>query len=439
MTGFLRIQIVKVLVFLVLLGAGSILLYRGEFGYAVVCLLLILVLLYRNFQYQKQIYRELEEFSEAVRYQDFSRHYPLKNKQPELLILRSAFNEVNATFRKVSQEREVQHLSLHRILELVDTAILSYDETNGRVVWMNPFFKDLFAIQHLTNIHLLKTKKNGLYRSILDISPGKPQLITLETSRGGLGIQISASRFQTQEGDFRLIAFQNINEAMDETESKAWQKLLSVLTHEIMNSIAPISSLAGTMNQRLNKLPDSEDIEDIRVGTATIQRRSEGLLKFAESYRSLNKIERPDIRMESIASMFENLYQLMEPTLIQKGIEMDIILKDPKIKIALDRNLIEQALINLVLNAIEAVKNSDSPKIELIARLEQGRPQIKVKDNGPGMSPEVLESIFVPFFTTRKNGSGIGLTLSKQIMHLHKGSVQVSSAEGAGSVFSLLF
>src|SRR5690606_35917460 len=117
---------------------------------------------------------------------------------------------------------------------------------------------DLFSIQYLNNLHSLETKKPGVYQSILEAGPGKPQLISLETSRGMLGIQISASRFQTQEGDFRLIAFQNINEAMDETESKAWQKLLSVLTHEIMNSIAPISSLAGTMNKRLSQFPDSE-------------------------------------------------------------------------------------------------------------------------------------------------------------------------------------
>ncbi len=439
MNRFLKVQLGKVLILLLLTGGGGLLIYHQQYMYAFWCIPFILWILYLNFLSQKRIYTELEEFAEAVRYHDYSRYYPLQNTRSELVPLRSTFNEVNTMFRKVSQDREVQYQSLHRILELVDTAIISYHEKDGHVVWMNQFFKDLFSIQYLNNLHSLETKKPGVYQSILEAGPGKPQLISLETSRGMLGIQISASRFQTQEGDFRLIAFQNINEAMDETESKAWQKLLSVLTHEIMNSIAPISSLAGTMNKRLSQFPDSEEIEDIRIGTETIQRRSEGLLKFAESYRSLNKTVQPDMHPVSIASLFENLYQLMEPTLIQKGIEMDIILKDPKIKISLDRNLIEQALINLVLNAIEAVKNRDTPRIELIAQLEDGRPQIKVKDNGPGIAPEVLESIFVPFFTTRKNGSGVGLTLSKQIMHLHKGSIQVWSREGAGSVFSLLF
>lgn len=439
MNGFLRILLARTVTALLLTVLGGVLIYLQQYGFALLALVGLLGFMYQNFTTQIKIYKELKDFSEAIRYQDYSRHYPEQNIHSPLTPLRQSFNGLNQSFRKVNQDREVHHQSLQRILELVDTAILSYNEKDGHVVWMNPFFRELFAVQYLKNIHKLKTKKPALYDCIQVSVPGKPQLITLETSRGLLGMQISVSRFQTQEGDFSVIAFQNINEAMDETESKAWQKLLSVLTHEIMNSIAPISSLAGTLHQRIRQLPDSEDLEDILMGTETIQRRSESLLKFAESYRSLNHIVHPDIRMVSIATMFENLYVLMEPTLIQKGIEMDIILKDPKISIALDPNLIEQALINMILNAIEAVRSGEDPRIELIAQFEDGRPKIKVRDNGPGIAPEVLESIFVPFFTTRKSGSGIGLTLCKQIMHLHKGSIQVWTKEGVGSTFSLRF
>lgn len=220
---------------------------------------------------------------------------------------------------------------------------------------------------------------------------------------------------------------------------KAWQKLLSVLTHEIMNSIAPISSLADTLKNRLETLPNSEELDDIRLGTETIKRRSEGLLKFASTYRSLNKITHPEVSIVSAAELFENLYQLMEPTLLQKNIVLDIILKDPRLQLSLDVNLIEQVLINLLLNAIEAVKDEDKPYISLQALANNGSPQIKITDNGRGIPPELLENIFIPFFTTRKTGSGVGLTLSKQIMLMHRGNITVQSEEGKGSVFTLQF
>src|SRR5690606_1205143 len=183
----------------------------------------------------------------------------------------------------------------------------------------------------------------------------------------------------------------------------------------------------------------SEELDDIRLGTETIKRRSEGLLKFAGTYRSLNKIERPNLSRVYAADLFESLYQLMEPSLIQKGIELDIILKNTQLQLELDINLIEQVLINLLLNAIEAVKEVPNACISLAASANDGRPEIRVSDNGKGIPADLLESIFIPFFTTRKTGSGVGLTLSKQIMLLHGGNILVRSEEGKGSVFTLQF
>jgi two-component system, NtrC family, nitrogen regulation sensor histidine kinase NtrY len=181
-------------------------------------------------------------------------------------------------------------------------------------------------------------------------------------------------------------------------------------------------------------------MDDLQLGIDTIRRRSEGLLKFAETYRNLNKITRPNVKKIFARDLFESLHLLMQPTLEQKNIDLEIILKDPDLALEADASLIEQVLINLVVNAIEAVKESEEPRIMLSAlAMVSGRVVIKVADNGTGMSAEVIENIFIPFFSTKKSGSGIGLSLCKQIMMLHKGNIQVQSVEGAGSAFLLHF
>ena len=217
------------------------------------------------------------------------------------------------------------------------------------------------------------------------------------------------------------------------------------MTHEIMNSVAPISSLADTLKSRLHlSLKDlnnnSGSIDDLELGIDTIKRRSEGLLKFTETYRNLNKITTLNLKKIFVRDIFENLLQLMQPTLEQKNIDVETILKDPDLSLEADTNLLEQVLINLLVNAIEAVKEKTNPKIVLSAYLSNNRKTIiKVADNGTGMPAEILEKIFIPFFSTKKSGSGIGLSLCKQIMMLHKGNIQVQSMDGEGTAFLLQF
>jgi signal transduction histidine kinase len=216
------------------------------------------------------------------------------------------------------------------------------------------------------------------------------------------------------------------------------------MTHEIMNSVAPISSLAETLKRQLDKSKSEtqaqrqNSFEDLVLGVETIQRRSEGLLKFAQTYRNLNKISRPNLRTIYVRDLFENLNQLMHPTLEQKGIELDIMLKDPELQLEVDSNLMEQVLINLLVNAMEAVKDKPEPRITLSASIQaKNKTVLKISDNGTGIPEELLDKIFIPFFSTKKSGSGIGLSLCKQIMMLHKGNIQVHSVEGEGTAFML--
>ncbi len=439
MRRFRRLIVFRAILLLVALTGLAYLLFRQEYLYVLLLAPFCLWILGLNFRSQLRAYRELEEFAEAARYRDFTRHFPLSHATAELLPLRSAFNQINDVFKKISGERETQYQYLHQILEIVDTAILSYDINSREVVWMNEAFKKLFRIPYLHRFDGLQRKNIDLYQKTLQLEPGEQTLLTVNSTSGNIKLLLTASNFQTPEGKYQLVVYQNVNEAIDETEAKAWQKLLSVLTHEIMNSIAPISSLADTLKNRLDNMPRSDELEDVRLGTETIKRRSEGLLKFAGTYRSLNKIERLNVSTVYAADLFENLYQLMEPSLIQKNIELDIILKDTRLQLELDVSLIEQVLINLLLNAIEAVRETPNPYISLSASANEGKPQIKVSDNGKGIPADLLENIFIPFFTTRKTGSGVGLTLSKQIMLLHGGNILVHSNVGKGSVFTLQF
>jgi two-component system nitrogen regulation sensor histidine kinase NtrY len=432
------------LMFLTLSGA-SFLLVTQQFIYLTVLLPVIIYQLIDFYRFHRKAQDEVEQFVESIHYRDFSRYFDVKRAPLELQPLRKGFNEINTTFKVISKEKETQYQYLQKILELVETGILSYEHKTGEIVWMNESFKRLLGIPYLKTIHSLERRDDLLYHEVITLRPGENKVVSIIKDRTPFKALLSATAFQTDDRIYTLIAFQNVDEALDETEARAWQKLLSVMTHEIMNSVAPISSLAETMLNRLQKSmsnlrDDPAAIEDLELGIDTIRRRSDGLLKFAETYRNLNKITNPNLRKIYARDLFENLHRLMQPTLEQKEIDMETILKDPDLSLEADTNLVEQVLINLVVNAIEALKDRPEPRIVLSATLaSNNKVIIRVADNGPGMSPELMDKIFIPFFSTKKSGSGIGLSLCKQIMMLHKGNIQVQSAEGEGTAFLLSF
>ncbi|MFY7839389.1 MAG: sensor histidine kinase [Lacibacter sp.] len=437
--------LIRVLLLFAAVSLTAWLLVNAYYLYAIFVVPVLLYQLYDLYSLLKKAQDEVKEFAESVHYRDFSRYFNVKQAPAELQPLRAGFNEINSTFKVITKERETQYVYLQKILELVDTGILSYEVTDGEIAWMNETFKRLLGIPYLKTIHSLEKRDEQLYKEVLSLKSGENRIVKANTDKSVLKLLLSATAFQTDGKVFKLIAFQNVNEALDETEAQAWRKLLSVMTHEIMNSVAPISSLADTLKNRLQlstaHLQNNDgSVEDLELGIETIKRRSEGLLKFAETYRNLNKITTLNVKKVQVLDLFENLHQLMQPTLEQKNIELEIILKDPAIALEVDMHLIEQVLINLLVNAIEAVKDKTEPRIVLSA-YESGdhKTVIKVADNGVGMDEEVMDKIFIPFFSTRKTGSGIGLSLCKQIMLLHKGSIQVQSRPGEGTAFMLQF
>lgn len=430
---------------LFLLGTLTLIAYlavKASWLYLLLVIPVVLYQLYDHYAYYHKALEELDQYVEAVRYRDFTRQFDEKHAPVDLRSFRKGFNQINTTFKQLARERETQWQYLQKIMEMINTGILSYAVTSGDVVWFNEAAKHLLQIPYLKNIHLLQKRDSQLYQDITTAKPGQSKMIQVQQEPHKLNYLLSTSIIQVGDEKLHLVVLQNIHGATEETESRAWQKLLNVMTHEIMNSIAPITSLADTLKRQLHeaKISPQFNQEDLETGMDIIKRRSEGLLRFAETYRNLNKIAQPNLQKFYVRNLLDNVVLLMSPSLQHKHIQLSVQLANPEYQLDADSNLLEQVLINLILNAKEALAGRENPEIKLIASTNnEQKIQLKIADNGIGIEPEIIDNIFVPFFTTRKSGSGIGLSLCKQIMALHKGNIQVHSAVGKGTVFTLTF
>ena len=251
--------LIRVLFLFITLSLTSFLVVKQWYVYLLVAAPVIIYQLIDIFRFQKKAQDELNEFVESVHYRDFSRYFDVKHAPIELQPLRKGFNEINTTFKVISKEKETQYQYLQKILELVDTGILSYEVATGEVVWMNESIKKMLQLPYLKTIQSLGRRDRVLFEEVENLQPGESKVTTAHLEKSFFKVLLSATAFQTEGKIYKLIAFQNVSEALDETESKAWQKLLSVMTHEIMNSVAPISSLADTLKNRLQKSVDAPD------------------------------------------------------------------------------------------------------------------------------------------------------------------------------------
>ncbi len=387
---------------------------------------------------------EIDDFFESVKYRDFSRWFSEEHGPRDIKKLHRGFNLVNKTFKDINSERQAQFLYLQKILEMVDVGIIAYNIENGDVLWVNDSILNTLDLPSFKNIRFVEKRRPKLFDEIFEKYHSNYQSINLEMREENLKVLISDTIFQVDENAFKLIVLQNIEDTLNKNESEAWKKLLSVMTHEIMNSIAPISSLSETLQSEVQlKLDDKENyhlhLEDLNDGISSIKKRSEGLMKFAKTYRTLNKVSVVNKSKILVDELFKNISNLLKPSLNKKDIHIEFNNKNSKLELNIDTHLIEQVLINLIINARDACENRPSSKIVVSAEKFRDGVQVKVADNGKGIPLEILDTIFVPFFSTKKTGSGVGLSLSKQIMMLHDGRLQVQSEEGKGTVMSLLF
>lgn len=433
----------RLVLLVVVLGGGGYATQHHTYGLALGALVLLVGLVLDLARYLTRGQQALTDFTLALKYRDFSRQYPAQSVSASLRPLHEAFNQVNATFRELRAEQEGQFQYLQTILALLDTGIVSYDAA-GTVAWVNEAFKQTLHLPYLKNIRALQSRQPVLYEAICRAVPGQPVVVKLTVGRQTVQLLMSATQFKLRGEAFTLLAFKNVSQALADTETAAWQQLLRVMTHEIMNSVAPIASLADSLGRHVQRARpqevSNELLDDVGTGIRIIQQRSEGLLRFAQVYRDFSTLASPQRTTLYVQELLQTTQRLLAEQLAAQGVEVTLSVRPAHLTLHADGHLLEQVIINLVLNAAQALAQIPNPHISLLAWPdEQERVIIEVKDNGRGIPADVLDSIFIPFFTTRPNGSGIGLSLAKQIMQLHQGSVQVHSVVGTGSAFQLWF
>ena len=437
--------ILKTLLLFITLTLAAFLLAKELYVYAAISFATAIWITGALYRTTVWVQKEVALFAETIYYHDFSGKFSESHVTGEVRKIRSHFNKIIGTIKQLNRDKEIHHQYLQKVLEVVDTGIISYNLRSGEVLWMNDAVKEMLQIPYLKTIRSLEKRNRVLFHNLEMVKSGTPSIINLFQEGITLKILVSVSTFQVDNQPFRLIAMQNVSDALSENEVKAWQKLLRVLTHEIMNSVTPISSLSNTLKNRLDEqiiqdIVDSEALADLRTGIETIERRSEGLIRFAQTYRNLSKIGEPKWETVKVSSLFEHIRQLLTPTLAQKDIHFHTNLPDSTLTLQADPNLIEQVLVNLIVNAMEAVKGVEERRITLSAQQEYDQKiKMVISDNGHGIPPEMMEHIFMPFFSSRPGGSGIGLNLCRQIMLMHKGAIHVKSEVGRGTSFVLQF
>lgn len=382
--------------------------------------------------------RDLLRFLEALRYDDLSLHVSAHGRGPMFEAIAEGFAEVTEAFRQLRTEREEQAQFLQTVVRHVGVALVAF-RSDGEVVLFNIAAKRLLGLPRLRTVEGIAPVSRRLAEVLPALRSGEQALVRVERGDHTLDLAVRATQFSLAGELHTLASLQDIRSELEEREMEAWQQLTRVLTHEIVNSVTPIASLASTANRLLHR-GDAPPLADAREALQTIERRSQGLIHFVESYRSLTRIPKPSFALFPAADLFANVRTLLRASLAEHGIALAVEVAPPTLELAADEELVEQVLINLLLNAMQALEGRDGARITLRARIgDEGRPVVEVCDNGPGILPEVRERIFVPFFTTKPTGSGIGLSLSRQIMRLHGGTLSVRSAPGAETVFALRF
>jgi two-component system nitrogen regulation sensor histidine kinase NtrY len=442
-----RVRVIVRVVFLALsVGLFMFMIVRPNMIFAGILMGVILIFqLIDIFKFISQTNQKLTRFLESVKYSDFISGFSSDNKLGKSFKdLNIAFNEVLEAFRKARSEKEEHWQYLNTVVQQVRTGILSYD-TLGNVQIINTNAKRFIGTSSLKNIRELIQLNPKLYHAINSVEPGKSELYK---NGNNFYLTVQATEIRIRGIDVKLVTLQNIQPELQKQELEAWQNLTRVLRHEIMNSITPISSLTSTLREVLDHDMEKknghyelkeESADDLREGLSTIENRSRGLIKFIDAYREYTSLPKPKIATVRLKDLIEHVAQLMRTELKKTNIDFTFECSSEYLTIQADVEMIEQVLINLLKNAIEALTETPNPYIKLIGRYDENAVKVEVIDNGSGIIKEAIEHIFVPFYTTKKKGSGIGLSLSRQIMQMHKGSINVESEPDVLTVFTLRF
>lgn len=410
---------------------------------------LLLIQAWYLYSFHEKSNREIVQFLESIHYDDFTNTYPEKKSGSSRDLLYHEFNEILKKFREIRADKEAQHQYLRTIVQHIGIGIITFDN-KGEVQIMNTAAKKLLGVTLIKNIRQVGKDHPNLTATFFDLKTGGRDLVKITRNEEEIQLAMYAIELSLRGEAFKLISIQNIQSELEEKEMEAWQNLIRVLTHEIMNSVTPISSLAATVETELNEFLNNDSdvnkitndqVEDFYLSLKTIHRRSESLIKFVSDFRNMTRIKLPNLESVEINEMIQHVLMLLKPDMELHGITVNCSVK-PDLKAQIDKEQIEQVVINVVKNAVQALEagEKESKMLTITAMpTDSGGAYISVADNGTGIEEDALKKIFIPFFTTKKNGSGIGLSLSKQIMRKHGGNITAKSKIGEGTEFLLKF
>ncbi len=381
-----------------------------------------------------------------IRYDEVTASFKTQSNDPVAQQLQRDMNEALNKQRQTKKEKDSEYQFFKNIVQHVGIGILTF-KRDGNIQIINNAAKRLMRIERADRLDDLREVSDALVEAFLKLKTGGRELIRVKNGDETVQLSVYAIELTLRGEEVKLISMSNIQSELEEKEMEAWQNLVRVLTHEIMNSVTPISSLAGVVEEELGRKLGANELsmkrdeaEDMHLSVQTISKRSEGLIKFVKEFRSLTHIPKPKLSEVAVKPLLEELAMLHKKELADKNISISIAVEPANSTVHVDKTLIEQVLINLIKNAIQAFEDKPNQSIALASYVnEKGNVIISVKDNGTGIEPEALEKIFIPFFSTKKTGSGIGLSLSKQIMRQHEGNISVKSVLGEGTEFLLRF
>jgi len=400
--------------------------------------LAFVIVLVNLLRFIEKAHRDLYYFLLSIKERDFSISYPHKKADE----LNYAFDTINQVLNDLRNEKASNLIYLQTVVEHIGIALICIYE--GNIVLDNRAAKKLFRLDHIGSLDKLFQINEELGNTCANLASGEQKLLKIKLYDSLYNLSLEATEFRLQGKSYKLISFKDIKSELEANELESWQKLIRVLTHEIKNSVIPISTLSEVIIQlvkenksNFEEIDNGEPLADILGGLETIQTRSKGLADFVTSYDQLAKIPQPKFQTVDLNDLVQRVLTLFASDIEMKQINLQSTV-DSTIRVEADASLIEQVLINLIKNAIEVVESADNRKISIEAELRDESTVLTITDNGPGIPEEVLENIFVPFYTTKSSGSGIGLSLSRQIMKAHNGNISVSTTS-KGSSFKLTF
>jgi two-component system nitrogen regulation sensor histidine kinase NtrY len=400
-------------------------------------------------RYINRINRDLTSFFGAIFSDDSSVVYKKVASSRSFEMLYSLFDLVNQKIQRLKIENTQRSFYLQHLVENAGIGIMSYKST-GEIDILNPSARILLNIPTSKNIFLLDDMDQGTVSQLRQLLPGRQHLIQFRLNDELTPLSVRVGEFMIQGETIRLLTFHNIKHELEENELVSWQKLIRTLTHEIMNSVGPISSSIRTIKSFYQENPAESGDQNIRLteekitdtvrGLDIIDERAQGMMEFVDKFRSLTIMPTLHLVEMKVIDLLQGIRLLFAAETNKRLIKLSVRVDPESLAVTADKQLIEQVLINLVMNSIQALDDQKNKQIIMAAFMDYaGRVLIQVSDNGSGISEEIRDKIFVPFFTTREKGSGIGLSLSRQIMRLHRGMISYKSTPGKETVFSLVF